>query len=40
MDIRFVERKDLKEKPDWNKLGFGKYFTDYMFEMDWDREHE
>lgn len=33
MEVKFVERKDLKEKPLEN-LGFGKYFTDYMFVMD------
>lgn len=37
MDIRFVEREQLKEKPDWSNLGFGKYMTDYMFVMDWDK---
>ena len=35
MDIRFVKADKLKEKPDENNLGFGKYFTDYMFVMDW-----
>lgn len=34
MDIKFVKRDVLKEKPTEN-LGFGKYFTDYMFEMDY-----
>lgn len=34
MNIRFVETKDLKVKPQEN-LGFGKYYTDYMFMMDW-----
>ncbi len=38
MDIRFEKRAVLKEKPDQTKLGFGKYMTDYMFIMDWDRE--
>lgn len=37
MDIKFEKAKTLKEKPDQNKLGFGKYFTDYMFIMDWDK---
>ncbi len=36
MDIKFIENKNLKAKPDQNNLGFGKYMTDYMFEMDWD----
>lgn len=34
MKIRFEETKDLKVKPQEN-LGFGKYYTDYMFMMDW-----
>ena len=39
MDIRFVKRDVLKEKPqDESKLGFGKYMTDYMFVMDWSKE--
>lgn len=37
MDIRFEKADKLKEKPDQNNLGFGKYFTDYMFVMDWDQ---
>ncbi len=35
MDIKFVKRDVLKEKPDQKNLGFGKYMTDYMFEIDW-----
>lgn len=35
MKYEFVERKNLKEKPVEN-LGFGSYFTDYMFVMDYD----
>ena len=38
MEIRFEKREKLKDKPDWNNLGFGKYMTDYMFICDWDRE--
>ena len=38
MDIRFVKREQLKEKPDQKNLGFGKYMTDYMFVMDWTKE--
>ncbi len=38
MDIKFIEREVLKEKPaDENHLGFGKYMTDYMFVMDWTK---
>lgn len=36
MEIRFEKRAVLKEKPDQNNLGFGKYFTDYMFVMDYE----
>lgn len=36
MDIKFIKSENLKEKPDETKLGFGKYFTDYMFVMDYD----
>ncbi len=36
MEIEYVQAKTLKEKPAWDhNLGFGKYFTDYMFTMDW-----
>ena len=28
-----------KEKPDENNLGFGKYYTDHMFMMDYDEEN-
>lgn len=37
MEIRFEQRAQLKEKPDQKNLGFGKYMTDYMFVLDWDR---
>ena len=37
MDIRFVKRKNLKEKPK-DALGFGTKFTDYVFNMDWDED--
>ena len=35
LDIKFTPSKNLKEKPDSAKLGFGKYFTDHMFMMDY-----
>lgn len=35
MEIKFEEAKTLKEKPT-GALGFGKYYTDYMFVADWD----
>lgn len=38
MEIKYIERAQLKEKPDQKNLGFGAYMTDYMFVMDWDRE--
>lgn len=38
MDIRFVKKDVLKEKPEQSNLGFGKYMTDYMFVMDWTKE--
>lgn len=36
MEIKIERAKTLKEKPDQNHLGFGKYFTDHMFIIDWD----
>ena len=35
-EIKFVETKALKTKPDVSKIGFGTHFTDYMFVMDYD----
>ncbi|MBU0278034.1 branched-chain amino acid aminotransferase [Gemella sp. zg-1178] len=35
-DIKIELTKNPKEKPDQNSLGFGKLFTDHMFEMDWN----
>lgn len=35
MDIKFVKSEVLKEKPT-GALGFGKYFTDYMFVLDYE----
>ena len=35
MNIRIEKAKVLKEKPDFSNLGFGKYFTDHMFVMDY-----
>lgn len=37
MQIDFIERKDLKEKPE-GALGFGKYYTDYMLVADYDAD--
>ncbi len=35
LNIKFIKRDVLKEKPDMNNLGFGKYYTDYMFMLEW-----
>lgn len=40
MEIRFEKSNHLKEKPDQKNLGFGKYMTDYMFVMDWDKDKD
>ncbi len=34
--IKIEKRKDLKQKPDFDNLGFGKFFTDHMFVMNYD----
>ena len=39
MEIKVNLTSAPKEKPDQNKLGFGKFFTDHMFVMDWDSEN-
>ncbi len=36
MEIRKELSKNLKTKPDFSNLGFGKYFTDHMFVMEYD----
>ncbi len=36
MEILINRAKRMKEKPVADKLGFGKYFTDHMFVMDYD----
>ena len=36
-EIKFVETKNLKAKPDVSKIGFGTHFTDYMFVMDYNQ---
>src|SRR5438309_428077 len=38
-EIGFIQREELKTKPDSSSLGFGKYFTDYMFEMDYEDDN-
>ena len=39
MEIKVERAKTLKEKPDQSNFGFGKYFTDHMFVMDYDPEN-
>ena len=38
MDIRIEKTLTPKAKPDESSLGFGQYFTDHMFIMDYTRE--
>ncbi len=38
MEIKVIRTKSPKAKPDESKLGFGKFFTDHMFVMDWSSE--
>lgn len=35
LNIRYEHPAVKKDKPDWNKLGFGNYFTDHMFVMNY-----
>ena len=35
MEIKIERAKTLKEKPNQDNLGFGNYFTDHMFMMDY-----
>ncbi len=39
MKIEVAETLQKKEKPSWDQnLGFGKYFTDHMFTMEWTKK--
>lgn len=38
MEIRFEKTNNPKEKVDASEVGFGKYFTDYMFVMEYNKE--
>ncbi|MBB5173700.1 branched-chain amino acid aminotransferase [Texcoconibacillus texcoconensis] len=38
--IAFEKREQLKQKPNSDQLGFGKYFTDHMFLMDYDEQKD
>ncbi|MBE7061908.1 MAG: branched-chain amino acid aminotransferase [Clostridiales bacterium] len=37
-EIKIEKAKTLKQKPDFSKLGFGKYFTDHMFVMQYNEK--
>ena len=37
MDIKITKTTAPKEKPDQRALGFGKYMSDHMFLMDWEK---
>ena len=39
MDIQITKTTAPKQKPDQNALGFGRYFTDHMFMMDYNPEN-
>ena len=34
--MKITPVKARKQKPDFSKLGFGKFFTDYMLTMEYD----
>ena len=36
MEIKITKTTNLKPKPDPNNLGFGIYYTDHMFLMNYD----
>ena len=36
LNIKIEKATTLKQKPDFSKLGFGKYFTDHMFIMEYN----
>ena len=38
LNVKYELVENRKEKPDFNKLGFGKYFTDHMFIMDYSKD--
>jgi branched-chain amino acid aminotransferase len=38
-EIGFILREELKEKPETDSLGFGKFFSDYMFVMDYHSDN-
>ena len=38
LNIKYEYTTQKKTKPDYNSLGFGKYFSDHMFLMDYTTE--
>ena len=38
MEIKYITSTTLKEKPDQSALGFGNYFSDHMFTMEYTQE--
>ena len=36
MEIKITKTASPKQKPDWSNLGFGNYYTDHMFLMNYD----
>ncbi|NNK56705.1 MAG: branched chain amino acid aminotransferase, partial [Desulfofustis sp.] len=38
LDISLEKATALKDMPAEDDLGFGRYFTDHMFLMEWNRE--
>ncbi len=38
LDIRIEKVANRKQKPDYTKLGFGRYFTDHMFLMNYSED--
>ena len=38
LDIKIIENPETHELPEESKLGFGRYFTNHMFVMDYNKE--
>ncbi|RCW63758.1 branched-chain amino acid aminotransferase [Saliterribacillus persicus] len=38
--ITYIKNENKKEKPDFDNLAFGKYFTDHMFILDYSEQKE
>jgi branched-chain amino acid aminotransferase len=38
LDISLEKAASLKDRPSAENLGFGKFFTDHMFQMEWTRD--